>query len=158
LSIRPRVRFSDPNIWNDFLAFVKDKYGTNYRYTGEELQNIIYKYLAENKWKNYSPDDQNSKGTNDQDHSTHTKYRPRKLSFMKAFFFEFKYDPHILNDVLIEYIEKELGISDNRAVNGWIRFLKSLGWITEVSYDDSTAWEINLPETKIRKMLGLVKG
>jgi hypothetical protein len=148
-----KITIHDEKLWHDFKEFVEEKHGTSYIFTSVELQNVLYKHLRDNNWKEYSTSEPDNQTMDRHDQYTHRNLTPKKLQFLRDFDVKFINDNTIKNTVLKGFIRSNLGISDYRSVNNWINFLKAFGWIKEISR--MSAWENKTPPDWERE-LGVV--
>ena len=150
-----KTRFRDDKLWDDFIEYVEDKHGTVYGVTSLEHERALYLFLKGENWKDYGDSDQPIHGRDAEGNCTHKKLKPRQIKFLKSFDVRFINFDIISDDELKDFIATELLIKDTRAINDWIKFLKSLKWIKEIPRKES--WENTTPLKWEQDLLGEVE-
>lgn len=127
-----KIRPKDKQLWEDFDDYLEAKYGTNYSVKSPEIERGLYFLLQHENWTGYENGSEEYNRRDTQGNSTHKKLAPRKIRFLKAYDSSFKDVELIKFTTLDDFIAINLNIKDNRAIKGWVDFLKRNGWIEEI--------------------------
>lgn len=150
------IRIRDKRLWDDFRAFVLDKYGTKHTVMAVEIECALYHHLGRNEWPGYEQEQNIEEGADGDDTCTHTKkFKPREERFFLSFYRQFFMDELVSNTVLSDFIRQEAGVKDWRAVRSWRELLESIGWI-ESPGPRSKKWILRLSPEKFDELLGEV--
>jgi hypothetical protein len=132
MTTQVRIRLNDQQLYNDFQAYLLEKYGTTRGVTSSELERALYLLLKNEKYGDYGDVKNTHHNRDPQGYYTHKKLKPRQIKFLKAFDERFINDDKISNSVLKEFIMSAVNVDDYRAIRNWIKFLKRNGWIQEI--------------------------